>query len=244
MGHSVGAEFHHYGGVPSTIAGTLLQLLSHKLEKGRFPQIIFVGGTTPLGATGYVNAAFELKAQIQQGLLPEPDRIYVALGTMGTAMGLMLGVRAAGLKSKVIPVRVVDKIFGSAPKAARLFRKTNRLLHSTDASFPQFDLSDSDVGINDDFFGQEYALFTQEGVDAVRRVWETEKIKLEATYTGKAFAALIAHAQSGALAGQTVLFWNTYNSRDFSDAIRDIDYHRLPPKFHRYFEQDVQPLDK
>lgn len=41
-----------------------------------------------------------------------------------------------------------------------------------------------------------------------------------------------------------ILFWNTYNAVDFSDAINGVDYKELPEAFHRYFEEDVQPLDK
>ena len=40
-----------------------------------------------------------------------------------------------------------------------------------------------------------------------------------------------------------VLFWNTYNSRDLTPLINGVDYHQLPRGFHRYFENEVQPLD-
>ena len=73
---------------------------------------------------------------------------------------------------------------------------------------------------------------------------EYEGIKLDGTYTGKALAALRHDAESGSLAGNTILFWNTLNSRDFSEAIAGMDYHELPRPFHRYFEEDVQPLDR
>ena len=71
---------------------------------------------------------------------------------------------------------------------------------------------------------------------------QTEDIELDGTYTGKALAALLADAESGMLADRVVLFWNTLSSRDFSEIIADIDYRQLPPAFHRYFEEDVQPL--
>ena len=85
--------------------GTFYQFLRHKLKQGYFPLYVSPGGSSPLGVTGYVNAAFELKEQITQGKMPEPDCIYVALGTMGTAAGLTLGVKAANLKSRVVSVR-------------------------------------------------------------------------------------------------------------------------------------------
>ena len=62
-----------------------------------------------------------------------------------------------------------------------------------------------------------------------------EKVSLENTYTGKTAAALLQDVHSGKLDNQTVLYWNTLNSREFSDQIKDIDYHQLPDEFHAYF---------
>ena len=61
-----------------------------------FPEPVIVpgGGTSGLGALGFVNAALELSAQIDAGQLPEPELVYVALGTMGTAAGLAIGCDA------------------------------------------------------------------------------------------------------------------------------------------------------
>ena len=41
-------------------------------------------------------------------------------------------------------------------------------------------------------------------------------LRLEPTYTGKAMAALLADAASGALDGKRVLFLNTYSSVDLA----------------------------
>jgi len=68
------------------------------------------GGSTPLGALGFVNAAFELKEQIDAGILPMPDYIYVACGSVGTTVGLLLGCKAAQLPIKIIAVAVEPKI--------------------------------------------------------------------------------------------------------------------------------------
>ena len=68
-------------------------------------------------------------------------------------------------------------------------------------------------------------------------------IKLEGTYTGKTFAALIDDSQQSGLRDKVVLFWNTYNSLDFSKAIATIDYHQLPRSFYPYFEEEVQQLE-
>lgn len=244
MSYSVGAELHQYRNSKFLFLGSIYKLMRYKRKHGDFPYIIPPGGSSPVGVLGFVNAAFELKKQVMQGYIPEPDYIYVAFGTMGTAVGLMLGLYAANLKTKVICIRVVDKKFANKKKQIRLFNKSNNLLHSNDTSFPKLAISNKDIDIRHDFFGEQYALYTKEGVNALIRMKDEEDIDLEGTYTGKTLAALIEDATNLNLAEKVILFWNTYNSIDLLDNIKDIDYHKLPKSFHSYFESDTQPLDK
>ena len=244
MSHYCGGELHQHRDILFVALGTIYQTLRHGLKYGRLPQFIPPGGSSPLGAVGFVNAAFELKDQITKGEIAEPDYIYVASGTTGTAVGLMLGLRAANLRSRVSSVRVADTRFVNVKRMAKLMRQTDSLLCSLDPSFPRFEFSEADIDLRHGFFGQQYALFTKEGMEAVSRMERSEGIRLEGTYTGKAFAGLIDDAEKRDLRDKVLLFWNTYNSRDFSDAIATVDYHQLPRCFHRYFEEEVQPLDR
>jgi len=229
--------------MPLVYTAATYQLLRHRLKKGRSPYFIPPGGSSLLGVTGFVDAALELGGQIVRGEMPEPEYIYVACGTMGTAAGLTLGLKAARLGSRVVSVAVSGERFTNTRAMARLIDKTNSLLGSLDASFPKFEFSEADVDIRHDYFGQRYALFTPDGMEAVSLMKDCEGIKLDGTYTGKTVAALKHDAKNGTLRGRAVLFWNTLNSRDFSDDIANVDYHDLPRPFHRYFEEEVQPLD-
>jgi 1-aminocyclopropane-1-carboxylate deaminase/D-cysteine desulfhydrase-like pyridoxal-dependent ACC family enzyme len=251
MSHYCGAELHLCGSglesatnMPLVYTATTYQLLQHRLKEGHPPYFISPGGSSPLGAAGFVNAALELGRQIASGEMPEPEHIYVACGTMGTAAGLTLGLRAAELSSRVVAVRICGEKYVNTRAMIKLIDKTNSLLCSLDASFPKFEFSETDVDIRQDYAGKRYALFTDEGMEAVSLMRDCEGIELDGTYTGKALAALKHDAKSGSLRGKTVLFWNTLNSRDFPDAISDIDYHDLPRRFHRYFEEEVQPVDR
>ena len=200
--------------------------------------------SSPFGTTGFVNAAFELKQQIKDGLLPEPDFIYCALGTSGTAAGLALGLRAARLKTKVVAVRVVDKKRAHRRWVQHLYRTTNAVLHQHDPLFPLLPWENDRLRLRDDFFGGTYGLYTPAGREAVDTLHQMEGLTLECTYTGKALAALADDARRDRLRDKIVLFWNTYNSRDLAADISGVDYRDLPPAFHRYFEQEVQPLDR
>ncbi|MDD5288161.1 MAG: pyridoxal-phosphate dependent enzyme [Dehalococcoidales bacterium] len=247
MSYHSGAELHQYPNIPfatplATLAVTY-QLLRHKLKRRQLPRVIPMGGSSPLGAVGYVNAAFELKGQILRGEIPEPDYIYIASGSMGTAAGLILGLRAINIKTRVIAVRVNSDSFVNVKGLVKLIHKTNSLLSSLDPSFPQLEFSEHDIDIRHGFFGKQYALFTKEGMEAVSLMERYGGIKLEGTYTGKTFAALIDDGKKSSLKDKILLFWNTYNSLDFSEAIATIDYHQLPRCFHHYFEEEVQPLE-
>lgn len=197
------------------------------------------GGSSPLGTVGFVSAAFELLSQVRAGLLPLPDRIYVALGTMGTAAGISLGLAAAGVDTEVVPVRVVRPDIANSEKFIALFASTNRLLHQLDPGFPL--LRPLAPRIRHDQYGQQYAVFTQAGMAAKKRLFDDEQLKLEGTYTGKAMAALLSDLEQQR-DDRTILYWHTYNARPLAGA--GSDYHELPAPFHRYFETPVQALDR
>jgi D-cysteine desulfhydrase len=243
MSHRVGADLHHYKSIWAMYFGCGIQYLRYGFKDKKFPRIIMPGGSNPIGTLGFVNAAFELQNQVKSGLISEPDFVYFPLGTTGTAAGFTLGAKALGLKTKVISVRVTPDKYANSKIMLKLLDKTNVLLNKADSDFPKLQFSQSDFHIRHNHFGKEYALFTKEGISAVALMKKTESIKLDGTYTGKALAALIADAKAGNLKDKVVLFWNTYNSVDFSSEIENMNYKDLPLKFHRYFEEDVQPLD-
>jgi 1-aminocyclopropane-1-carboxylate deaminase/D-cysteine desulfhydrase-like pyridoxal-dependent ACC family enzyme len=217
------------------ISGTLSEIIKDSIKYRKLPFIIRPGGSSALGTIGYVNAAFELKDQIDKGLIPVPDYIYVAAGTLGTSVGLMLGLKALNIPTKVISVRVVPREFCRKQPMIRLFHKTLSLIRSMEPSFPNLSIKREEIIINHDFSGKEYALFTEEGIEAIHLMNEMENITLDGTYTGKVFAALLNDLRDPVIKKKTILFWNTYNSSDFSSEIKDIDYKDLPEPFHTYF---------
>lgn len=214
-----------------------------KRDKDRNVMVIPAGGSSPLGNIGFVNAAYELKAQIDRGELPVPDVIYVALGTMGTAVGLYLGLRTLGLQTKVVAVRVVDEQYSPENKFVNLYYSTLEELYLVEPDFPNSDYQHEFVELRNGYIGDGYACFTPDGIATVKWLKRFEDVILEPTYTGKAFAALIDDINSGILKNKNVLFWNTYNSHDLSDMIKGVDYHELPHDFHSYFETEVQKMN-
>ncbi|MEA2068615.1 MAG: pyridoxal-phosphate dependent enzyme [Verrucomicrobiota bacterium] len=225
MQHAVGAELHLCPDHTHFPALTTHQLSAQCTGE---PYIIPTGGTNTTGALGFVNAAFELVSQTAR--LPCPDVIYLPMGTGGTLAGLLVGLRLAGLKTRIEAIRVVDPAFRNE---AHIKQLCDDLCAKLDVG-PV--VENSDITIRDEFYGEDYGIPTPEGRAAVELFQTLENVHLENTYTGKTAAALLHDLRSGALDGQTILYWNTLNSRDFSNQISAIDFHDLPPKFHPYFE--------
>ncbi len=176
------------------------------------PFVIPFGGTSSESDAAHVNAACELAEQLSAGLLPEPDLVYVPIGSAGTSMGLAIGLAAAGLKTRVVAVRVVPEEIANEAVWSEVVSGAVAVLRDLDGSFPALALADLPVEVRHEFFGEGYAVPTPECREAVR-VAKESGLHLETTYTGKTLAALRADADAGRLGDKIVLFWNTYNSR-------------------------------
>lgn len=191
-----------------------------ELLKGERHYMIPPGGSSALGTLGFVNAAFELRDQIKAGEAPEPDYIFLPLGSCGTAAGLALGLTMAGLSSQVIAVRVYDRIASNSYTVALLQRRTINLLRKLDPGIP-FSLPPPLIIIRE-FFGEGYGVPTREGEEAMRMALTCEGLKLDPTYSGKAMAAFIDFIRKGEGKGKHLLFWNTYNSVPFDHILKGL----------------------
>jgi len=176
-----GAELHRYGSTRR------LRLAAPWLLRHR-PWYLPAGGSNAFGTLGYVETALEIAEQVGAGDLPEPATIVVPVGSGGTVAGLALGLRLAGLSTRVFGAVVNDMIRLDAPTMARLARRTARLLRERGASgVPE--LSAADLTLRDDWLGSTYGDPTPASVAEVDRA-AAAGLELEPVYTGKALAAL------------------------------------------------------
>lgn len=243
-GYAAGAKLRHFSSRKEVRDGTIEELLAAHKAGTPTPFIIPAGGSSPLGTVGYVNAGLELGEQVAAGLLPEPDRIYVASGTMGTCVGLLIGLQLAGLDTVVMAVRVTSPPFTSLAKARLLYGRTVALLRKAEPDFPAITFPETRFCLRDGYLGPHYGRFTPSGMAAVGTAQSQAGLSLEGTYTGKAFACLLDDGEHDRLRDKQVLFWNTYNSVSQEKCIKTLDGYQLPPPFHRYYEEAVQELDR
>lgn len=207
---------------------------------GNKPYYVPAGASSPIGNLGFVNAAFELKNQVEEGLSPEPDYIVVTAGSLGTAAGLELGCRLKGMRTRVVGVRVGMPWYATAKRFAGMVNNICGFMRKNDPSVPDVRCTKDDIILLGEYMGEGYASFTERGVETIRKMKEMENISLDPTYTGKALGGGLDWLMKQGLQDKVVLFWNTYNSVDLRPLIVDADYRELPKAVHKYFETPTQ----
>jgi D-cysteine desulfhydrase len=186
-------------------------LIARSSHGGRPPYLLPAGGSSRVGALGYVEAALEIAAQVRDGSLPEPAHVVVPVGTGGTAAGLALGFQIAGLRSRVVGVVVNDQLRLDPPVFARLARRTAALLEHRGARLGRLRIGPGMLDLTRDQIGAGYGHPTEAATRAAALVAE-ERLSLDPVYTAKAMAGLLALGAEGRLAGP-VLFVHTDGPR-------------------------------
>ena len=227
---------------------TFIKFLFFKLLHPRF-FLMFPGGSplfgigSSLGTIGFINAAFELKNQIDQNIIREPDAIFVAGGSVGTTAGLVAGCRILGLKTKVHVVAVYTDLTSNPSAVKKNANKAIKYLRKRDKSIPNIKVKEEDFVFITGYLGSGYGIKTIRGQNAVDKVYELEgykrDFKLETTYTGKAMAGMFDYLKKEENKNKTILFWNTYNSNDVDKYLKETNfqYKKLPKIFHKFYKE-------
>ncbi|MBK8237239.1 MAG: pyridoxal-phosphate dependent enzyme [Deltaproteobacteria bacterium] len=192
------------------------------------------GASTALGCFGFVEAALELRAQIDAGVLPRPEVIYVTAGSAGTCAGLALGCALAGLPVTLQLVSSVEAwafnrvMFGRMIGAAHEELRRRGLPEAQRGSAAGW-LRECGIGIAIDHHevGGGYGVPTPQAI-AAESLAREHGLRLETTYTAKCLAAL--QRIEGAHRGRPrdVLWWNTHGGRDLSAEV-DPDWRARSP---------------
>jgi D-cysteine desulfhydrase family pyridoxal phosphate-dependent enzyme len=185
-----GATLHFTGTDDWQVWQSEIKRIAAEIGDGAYAMPI--GGSTPVGAMGYVHLAAELLGQMES----PPDWVVHATASGGTQAGLVAGlparVRVLGIGAARPDPPLAQTVARIAEKAAALAGREAPL---------------GEVTI-EDHTGPAYASITDECRDAVRLAARTEALVLDPVYTGKAMAGLIAAAREKRIGG-TVVFIHT-----------------------------------
>lgn len=192
------------------------------------------GGSTARGSLGFVNAAFELADQVHEKQIPEPDYLVVGAGSNGTAAGLGLGLCLAGLKTQVVAITTTSMSAADFLEDCKaLYTDMLALLEVPAPKIIRYPI------YIDSYFGDAYADLTPKTAAALDILNSTEKIRLDGTYAGKAFAAFLDLAEGKEDKDKVLLFWNTF----CTSPLEQLGYKILPTGLHHYFTDSLQPGD-
>lgn len=184
-----------------------MEVLAADLRKsGKRPYVIPGGGSNPVGALGYVNAALELLAQAtEMGL--KIDHVVHATGSAGTQAGLVAGLAMLNSQIPVLGIGVRAPKDRQEANVFALAEKTCAHVGVPGA------VKREHVIANCDYVGQGYGIPTQGMVEALKLVAQKEGILLDPVYSGKGMAGLIDLIQKGHFKKEeTVVFLHTGGS--------------------------------
>ncbi len=200
-----------WAAVPPTQAALAATL---RLE-GRRPYRVAYGGSSATGALGYVEAGLELAAQIEAGELPEPDTVFVALGSGGTTVGLAIGLAALGITARIVAVRVTPALVCNRATVAALVASTMKKLRDIEPAFPAVGRAAlAQIAIDASRMGEGYGTIDDAAIEATL-VGGDLGLTLDPTYTARAFASFLSHTRSDA--ARKTLFWHTLSAVDLAE---------------------------
>lgn len=168
-----------------------MELVAERLRgDGLRPYVIPGGGSTPVGAIGYVNAAAELTYQAAtQGL--KIDHLVHATGSAGTQAGLVAGLHALNSDIRLLGIGV------RAPRPKQEQMVYDLACRTVEHMGMRRSLSREQVAANCDYVGAGYGLPTPAMVEAVELLARTEGLLLDPVYSGKGMAGLIDLIRKG-----------------------------------------------
>lgn len=151
-------------------------------KKGKKVYMMPIGGSSPVGALGYVKAFNEIM-QDSIRMKIKFDCIIHATASAGTQSGLVVGAKLNNWKGKIIGFDVSkdkeqlkSEIFNLSCNVAENFKLR---------------IAEKDILVDDGYMGEKYAAVTRKGIEAVELFAMREGIMLDYVYSGKAASGLL-----------------------------------------------------
>lgn len=162
-----------------------------------------MGGSGEVGVPGYYDCAVEISKQVK-GLGISSCNLFVAVGSMGTYMGLFTGILNEGLDLSLEGIAIAPFYADPAQHALEYYERVQHYYNLEKAAALQ------DFHITNDYTFGAYNNPVKEVREAVYYMARMEGILLDPCYTGKAFYGLLNLIKSGKIAaGETVILLHT-----------------------------------
>lgn len=202
LDHMLRAHCHHVDSNEWDVWESEARSLEMKLTKdGHRVYQMPVGGSTPIGALGYVAAMSEI-IDDETRLGVHFDAIVFASSSAGTQAGLVVGKSISKWPGKILGMSVAKDKNHQYQDVVKLAAKTAEIAGAT--------IDPETVIVDDAYLGAGYACRTKACEEAVQLFAGKCGIFLDYVYTGKAAAGLIDYLKTGRFEkGSCILFIHT-----------------------------------
>jgi 1-aminocyclopropane-1-carboxylate deaminase/D-cysteine desulfhydrase-like pyridoxal-dependent ACC family enzyme len=203
--HFTGAEESHWGELEIARES----LTSELSAEGLSPYAIPIGGSTSVGALGYAVAFIELLDQFEEAGIA-PSTVVFTSSSGGTHAGLLAGRAVAVAQGRLVPdvvaIGVAMGVNIGWPDVAELANETIMLIGE---DIEGASVSAQDVEVDARWIGEEYAIPTDAGDEAIRWAAARGGWMLDRTYSGKGLSGLLGLAAEGRFVEGGVVFIHT-----------------------------------
>jgi 1-aminocyclopropane-1-carboxylate deaminase/D-cysteine desulfhydrase-like pyridoxal-dependent ACC family enzyme len=203
--HFTGAEESHWGELEIARES----LTSELSAEGLSPYAIPIGGSTSVGALGYAVAFIELLDQFEEAGIA-PSTVVFTSSSGGTHAGLLAGRAVAVAQGRLVPdvvaIGVATGVNIGWPDVAELANETIMLIGE---DIEGASVSAQDVEVDARWIGEEYAIPTDAGDEAIRWAAARGGWMLDRTYSGKGLSGLLGLAAEGRFVEGGVVFIHT-----------------------------------
>lgn len=176
---------------PENFDKAMVEIEEAAKEEGHKTYVMGIGGSNPIGASGYVNCMLELVAQsVEKGI--DVDYLVHSSGSGGTQAGLVAGAKALNSGIKVVGI-------GTGGSSRR--EQTDKVARIANETFEFLEIdaecTGEDIIVFDQYAGEDYGFMTEGKAEAVKMLAEKEGLFLDPVYTGSAMAGLIGLCRDG-----------------------------------------------
>lgn len=182
------------------------ELVEQLKSEGKKPYVIPYGGSSELGAVGFVEAFRELESQRQE-ISINFTHIVFASSSGGTQAGLMLGNKIFESSYQIVGINIDKDESNETPFDQNIVALANSTAKLLDT---HYEFSADDLLLNADYVGEGYGVVGELENEAIEMTAQTEGILLDPVYTGRAMGGLIDMIRTGQIKpSDSVLFWHT-----------------------------------
>ncbi len=210
------------------LRNAVAEATAHYEAQGEKVYYIPMGGSNELGTLGYYECALEIARQTSELGLND-CHIISTVGSMGTYMGLYLGIKNENLPLKLTGIGIMP-YNGEIQNHAKGYFESCCDFYGL--SYLKDTLDPKDFDLISTYDRGAYNNPCKEVRDAMYYMAEKEAIILDPCYTGKCFAGLLEMVKKGEIAqGETVIFIHTGGMPGINTPFHRIEIEKEREKF-------------